>query len=105
MRVKIRGGTVTEGQPSLCYTCRYATVILGSRPSDEIIECSHLSDGHGRITFRVSSCSAYNDRRMPSLSDMEDIAWVLRSDAKRREIGFVRSRDLKPRERVFFEEE
>jgi hypothetical protein len=36
---------------------------------------------------------------------MEDIAWVLRTDPKRKDIGFVRSRDLRPRERVYFEEE
>lgn len=30
---------------------------------------------------------------------MESIAWVLRTDAHRRHIGFVRSRDLAPAER------
>jgi hypothetical protein len=30
---------------------------------------------------------------------MESIAWVLRTDATRRHIGFVRSRDLAPGER------
>jgi hypothetical protein len=36
---------------------------------------------------------------------MEDIAWVLRTDPKRNRIGFVRSKDLKPKERVYFDEE
>ena len=27
---------------------------------------------------------------------MEDIAWILRSDSKRKTVGFVRARDLKP---------
>jgi hypothetical protein len=31
----------------------------------------------------------------PSLWHMEDIAWVLRTDAKRRAIGFVRAKDPK----------
>jgi hypothetical protein len=30
---------------------------------------------------------------------MEDIAWILRSDTKRKQVGFVRSRDLKFEER------
>ena len=30
---------------------------------------------------------------------MEDIAWILRSDPKRKQVGFVRSRDLKFEER------
>ena len=105
MYVKVRGGTVAHGQPSLCHTCRYATIVRGPSQRDEIIECSLLSADSARITFSVCSCSNYSDRRLPSLRDMEDIAWILRSDAKRREIGFVRSRDLKPRERIYFEEE
>ena len=55
MRVKIRGGTVDHGQPSLCLTCRFATVVRGARVSDAIIECGQLSSGQRRITFaRVS---------------------------------------------------
>jgi hypothetical protein len=30
---------------------------------------------------------------------MEDLAWVLRTDAHRKHIGFVQARDLKPRDR------
>ena len=29
MRVKIRGGTVNHGDPPLCQTCRYATIVRG----------------------------------------------------------------------------
>jgi hypothetical protein len=105
MRVKVHGGTVAHGEPSLCYTCRYATIVKGTTQRHEIIDCSRLSDGHGRITFAVTSCSGYSNRQSPTLSHMEDIAWVLRSDPKRKDIGFVRSRDLRPRERVFFEED
>jgi hypothetical protein len=36
---------------------------------------------------------------------MEDIAWVLRSDQRRKEIGFVRARDLKPVERYVLDDE
>lgn len=105
MHVKIRGGTVNHGEPPLCYTCRYSTVVTGTSYRHEIIDCRRLSDGLGRITFAVTSCSAYSDRRRPSLDEMEDIAWVLRSDAKRNQVGFVRARDLKPRERIYFDEE
>jgi hypothetical protein len=31
--------------------------------------------------------------------EMEDIAWVLRTDARKNHIEFVRARDLKPRDR------
>jgi len=47
----------------------------------------------------VISCSGYSDRRQPSLREMEEMAWVLRTDARRNRIGFVQARDLKPQER------
>jgi len=47
----------------------------------------------------VISCSGYSDRRQPSLREMEEIAWVLRTDARRNRVGFVQARDLKPQER------
>jgi len=36
---------------------------------------------------------------------MEDVAWVLRSDERRKQIGFVRARDLRPRERYVLAED
>jgi hypothetical protein len=99
MHIKVRGGTVAGGELPLCVTCRYATVIKGSNLREEIVECSQLADGHGRITFAVTHCTKYLHRNHPSLYEMESIAWVLRTDASRRHIGFVRSRDLEPGER------
>jgi hypothetical protein len=99
MQIKIQGGAVASGEPSLCVTCRYATVIAGRSLREEIVECSQLADGHGRITFPVMRCTKYLHRNHPSLYEMESIAWVLRTDANRRQIGFVRSRDLEPGER------
>jgi hypothetical protein len=32
----------------------------------------------------------YSDRSMPSLAHMADIAWILRTDVKRHQVGFVR---------------
>jgi hypothetical protein len=99
MQFKVRGGAVASGEPPLCATCRYATLIKGRSLREEIVECSQLADGHGRITFPVTQCTKYLHRNHPSLYEMESIAWVLRTDASRRHIGFVRSRDLEPGER------
>ena len=104
MRVKVQGGTKTDGEGSLCVTCRYATIVRGARLRDEIIECDQLY-GRRRVTFPVVSCSAYSDKRRPSVREMEEIAWILRSDPKRKEIGFVRASALKPRERYVLPEE
>ena len=52
-----------------------------------------------RITFPVIECTEYSDRRQPSLRAMEEIAWVLRSDPKKNDIGFVKRTELTRRER------
>ena len=98
MRLKIRGGTVPHGEASLCVTCRHATIVKGRSLREEIVQCDRLSSGHDLIPFPVTSCSGCSDRRLPSIRDMEDIAWILRTDPTRR-IGFIQARDLKPRDR------
>jgi hypothetical protein len=105
MRVKIRGGTANHGEPSLCLTCRYATIVKGASLRDEIVECAQLSYGRNRIAFPVTVCTDYSDRRQPSLRSMEEIAWVLRSDPKKNEIGFVKRSELTRRERFVLDED
>src|SRR5260221_8080676 len=105
MRVKIRGGTANQGEPSLCLTCRYATIVKGASLRDEIVECAQLSYGRNRIAFPVTACTDYSDRRQPSLRSMEEIAWVLRSDPKKHTIGFVKRSELTRRERFVLDED
>ena len=64
-----------------------------------------LSGDRSHLTFPVVTCTGYSDRRLASLRDMEDIAWVLRSDERRNENGYVRARDLKPREHYVLDED
>jgi len=104
MRIKIRGGTANSGEPSLCLTCRFATVVTGQRLRDEIVECGRLSD-HSRITFPVTFCTGYADKRHASIREMEDIAWILRSDPRRNNVGFVRASQLKPKDRYVLPDE
>ena len=87
MRLRVHGGTPDHGEPTLCHTCRWATIVRGRSVSHEIIKCSEIL---GRVPFAVTSCTEYNDRRRPSRTDLEDIAWVLRTDSKTRTIGFVK---------------
>ena len=94
MRLKIQGGTAEHGGTTLCATCRFATIVKGRSLSDEIIECGKLSD-HARVTFVVTSCSAYADSRRAGLHQMEEIAWILRSDPKKNTIGFVKASELR----------
>lgn len=105
MRIKIRGGTVQHGETSLCVTCRHATMIQGTSLRERVVDCGQLYGPDRRINFAVTSCTDYSDRRLPSLYDMESIAWVLRTDAKRKTIGFVRARELKHEDRHVLDED
>ena len=102
MRVSIRGGTVNNGDPSLCSSCRYALVVKGARLGDEIVRCNAL--GGQRLRFPVTSCSAYENRAQPTLWQMEEIAWVLRSSPRGKKVGFVEARKLGDDERHVLEE-
>lgn len=105
MRLTILGGTPRHDRTSLCLTCRHATVIEGSALRDRIVECSQLSSRNARITFPVAFCNRYADRRQPSLRDMEEIAWVLRTDPKKNTIGFVHARYLSLRDRYVLDDD
>ena len=105
MRVKVRGGTVDHGQRPLCETCRWSTIIRGARLEEQIVHCNQLSYWGQRVPFPVVSCSAYADRNQASLKDMEEIAWILRSDPHRNQLGFVRSSRLSDEERYVLEED
>ncbi len=99
IKVKIRGGTVDHGEPPLCETCRHATVARGRTLREEVVLCSRMPLTDRRVRFAVTSCSDYSDLRRSSLYEMEEIAWVLRSDPSRKRIGFVNARELEEDER------
>jgi hypothetical protein len=105
MRIKIEGRHARPGESSLCLSCRHATVVRGPRLRDEIIECGMLASGGDRITFPVTFCTAHVGRHHASIHEMEDIAWILRTDSRKRRVGFVQARELTPGERYVLPEE
>ena len=105
MRIKVLGGTVEHGQRPLCESCRWSTVVRGPKLGDEIVECNQLSYRNQRIPFPVTSCSRYGNRNQASLREMEEIAWILRSDAHRNQVGFIRSNRLADEDRYVLEED
>jgi hypothetical protein len=64
-----------------------------------------LGSGSNRITFPVTVCTEYVSRQHPSIREMEDIAWVLRTHPRRRQVGFVQAKDLMPKERYVLPED
>jgi hypothetical protein len=40
-------------------------------------------------------CTFYEDRRLASKKEMEEIAWILRTDMLRRRVGFISPEQLR----------
>jgi hypothetical protein len=78
---------VTE---SLCNSCYWAHIQRGFAESEEIIFCAFLRPAR-LVPFKVSMCTDYNDKRMPSKSDMEEIAWIIRTKDVNRPVGFTKN--------------
>lgn len=83
--------------PSLCQSCRHATIVKGAALNQEIVECDELSRPQNLITFRVTECSKHDDRSTPSLASMQRIAWELCTDKQGRKIGFLSPIDRRNR--------
>jgi hypothetical protein len=91
--IKVKGGT-PEGAQSLCVTCRWAHIVKGFGVSQEKIRCCWLAY-NPPVPFPVSQCSSYDDKRIPSKRDMEQIAWILMTKKAGRTIGFVTAKEFR----------
>ena len=89
--IKIRGGK-PEGAASLCNSCYWAHIQRGFAESEEVVLCAFLRQAHV-VTFKVSQCTDYNDKRDPSKADMESIAWIIRTKDINRPMGFSSKED------------
>ncbi len=98
MRFKVQNGTPIESESSLCATCRCSTIVRGRTLDEELVICSALGLRGVQITFKVTSCSDYADKRLPSYFEMMEDAWILQPGSRRRPAGFVRGSDLQEEE-------
>jgi hypothetical protein len=98
MRIKVQNGTPVSSESSLCATCRCATIVRGRSLDEELVLCSAMGLHGVQITFKVTSCSDYADRRTPSYFEMMQDAWILRPGSRKRPAGFVRSSELRAEE-------
>lgn len=91
--IKIKAGT-PEGYTSLCRTCTRGHIISGFRATEEEVFCRTFYIER-EIRFPVRECTFYEDRRLASKEDMEEIAWRLRSTSGKptRNVGFVGGAD------------
>ena len=90
----------------ICATCRN----FAWRKTDQGHEfkCSEWERRDGpksnSITSPVHECSEYDDNRVAKLWDMKDTAWYLRTDSKRKNIGFVPRAKMTKKEKEELEE-
>ena len=86
MSIIIRNGKAQTSE-SLCNSCYWAHIQRGFAESEEVILCAFLRQAHA-VPFKVSYCTDYNDKRVPSKADMEEIAWIIRTKDVNRQVGF-----------------
>jgi hypothetical protein len=98
MRVKIYDGDGRDNDHHLCHTCRHSRIVRGRRIDEEIVFCdaSHLRTA--QITFEVTTCTDYCDKRLPTYVEMMEQAWILKPGTRRRAAGFVRASELEDEE-------
>ena len=85
--IRIRSGT-PQGTDSLCNSCYWAHIQHGFAESEEVVLCAFLRPAQ-LVPFKVARCTDYNDKRVPSKSDMEEIAWIIRTKGVNRPMGFA----------------
>lgn len=85
--IRVKGGTPC-GADSLCRTCSHGHVIKGFRATEEEVFCRFFYVER-EIRFAVSECTFYEDRRLASKAEMEEIAWFLTTRKPGRTVGFV----------------
>lgn len=88
MRFKIHGTHTTKGEP-LCPSCSHSFVRKGAAQGDEDTLCNVFYEDAIPITYPVIECNRYNNRDIPSLSEMNKIAWFITSDRRTGKVGFI----------------
>lgn len=85
MSDKVYGGT-PRGVKSLCATCRFGQYMRGVNLQQDSF-CLRLGAPPIRIGYSVELCNGYEDKRSPSIYDMQQIAWSVTS-RNRGPVGF-----------------
>ena len=92
MKFVIKGQSTTGGSP-LCARCK-SSHIINNEGQGEVVYCRE-SGYEKRLPFAVFRCNTYVPRTHVSVWDMEKIAWILTTDKKGKEVGFVKSSKYK----------
>jgi hypothetical protein len=75
-------------------TCTRGHIIRGFGEAEEDVFCRFFYIER-EIRFPVSECTFYEDKRIASLTAMEEIAWILITRKPGRRAGFVSAAQLR----------
>ncbi len=95
MNIKVIGGTPQHGVKSLCETCRNARVVKGFKESQTMVDCSVSNKFmfmNQRILFPVAECTLYDDKRIPTVGELQFQALVIDPNRVRVQ-GFTPKKD------------
>jgi len=97
MADKVYDGTPDHhGAPSLCHTCSCSQHIKGTALTQDVTLCHTRGNSPPiKMTWRVTYCNDYEDKRLPQLYQMEKIAWRVSTDARRKFVGFMNPKTWK----------
>jgi hypothetical protein len=90
MEITIKRGTRSSSSPRLCDSCWNGVVMRGASENEERVFCTAMQR---EVRTRVIECSGFAERNRTTLSDLTQIAWILRTDSNRQPAGFVRASD------------
>lgn len=88
VKLKILNGTRPNSR-RICDNCTYGLVLHGAADSEEFIYCSWMDRA---VTICAVECNRFVSRVEPDLEEMKAIALTLRSDMKRLNVGFGKSK-------------
>ena len=90
MDFQIKGSqTANLSGRALCYSCPHAHIFRGSRPSEERIYCQAVYNAPAEITWHITECTSYEDKNLPRLHQLEQIAWRFSADRAAKKMGFL----------------
>lgn len=95
--VKIRDGT-PRSDVNLCRTCRNCKITVGALTGKETYQCRVFYEFIENRREPAATCNRYDDKRQPSIDNMEEIAWTLHTDKGDRKVGFLSPEEIKKRE-------
>lgn len=84
---KIHNGT-ERSTINLCGSCCHAHRTVAAQTGEERVRCMVAYNAVVQIRGPIAKCNTYSDKNLPTLSDMNEIAWSLMTDKGGRKIGF-----------------